>query len=133
MPKEIHEIIDRIWENGTRPLEIDLTSSGSGELKSPSISIGLTTSKDVAFTAAAVAEVFGEKASDYLPKGAMCDESTNVIKKDGYREFERDDGRTLKVFRTENGGVGIQGTGDDWIFLPKENCAEFLKKMKGHF
>ena len=112
MGKRINEIIYRKWGSGTRELRIIINENGEGVLKAPNLSIGLSSSRDVARLNQAISEA----------------------KITGSASFIRDDGRPLTVWRGDDGSINIQGVGDSWIhFESMDDVAKLQKILHKHF
>jgi len=112
MGKRIDECIYRKWGSGTRELCVKIDESGRGELKTPGLSIGLSSSRDV----------------------ARLNEAISEAKVTGSASFIRDDGRPLTVWRGKDGSINIQGVGESWIHIESmDDVAKLQKLLHKHF
>ena len=112
MGKRIDKRIYRKWESGTRELWVKIDESGRGKLETPGLSIGLSSSKDV----------------------ARLNEAISEAKVTGSGSFIRDDGRPLAIWRGEDGSINIQGVGESWIhFESMDDVAKLQRLLHEHF
>ena len=112
MGKRIDECIYRKWKSGTRELWVKIDESDRGELKTPNLSIGLSSSRDV----------------------ARLNEAISEAKVTGSASFIRDDGRPLTVWRGKDSSINIQGVGESLIhFESMDDVAKLQRLLHEHF
>lgn len=96
----------RKWGSVTRELWVKIDESGRGELKIPGLSVGLSSSRDVAR--------LNEVISEAKVTGSA---------------FIQDDGRPLTVWRGKDSSINIQGVGESLIHFESMDDVAKLQKL----